>query len=293
MVSGERDITCFQEDVTLDGSASNQGANFSYAWYDANGSLLSTEIQYITNQPGIYVFEVTDIINDCNSTQEITVRDIRNNPEANILSTITSLTCDNNMLQLSADTVTNVMYTWQHLITGDNFATKDITIMQPGLIQLQVQDTITGCTDIEMIMITADTVVPQILLTDPGLINCQNGSVTIDASASDDGQFQWLDSNLDSLQESTTVLQTEIAGTYYFSLENIVNGCEAIDSVVVMSNLSTPQINLDDEASLTCNQNSISVEGTIISANDFETKWLLNQEIIGNGTSQDLSLIHI
>ena len=84
-------------------------------------------------------------------------------------------------------------------------------------------------------------------------------------------------------------MQTEIAGTYYFRLENIVNGCEAIDSVVVMSNLSTPQINLDDEASLTCNQNSISVEGTIISANDFETKWLLNQEIIGNGTSQDIS----
>jgi len=77
-VGDDQEITRYQETVILDASASSQGSDFGYAWYDADGNLLSTENQYETDQPGTYRFETTDLVNNCIAIKEVKVTDIRN-----------------------------------------------------------------------------------------------------------------------------------------------------------------------------------------------------------------------
>ena len=118
-VGGDQEITCYQETVILDASASSQGPDYSYAWYDSDGNLLSTEIQYETDQAGTYSFETTDLVNNCTAVKEVRVTDIRNTPEAIILSTTQVLTCENELIVLSVDPEPDVQYVWHHLVTDE------------------------------------------------------------------------------------------------------------------------------------------------------------------------------
>jgi len=286
-VGGNQEISCYQESVILDGSASSQGSDYSYAWYDSDGNLLSTENQYETDQEGTYRFEITDLVNNCAVIKEVMVTDIRNIPEASIISSTQLLTCENELIELSVDPEPDVQYVWQHLVTGEENIGAEIMVDQAGQVQLSVQDTLTGCSDNDILKIEIDTAAPSIILLEPQLLNCEKTSVNIDASGSDQGDFVWLDSDFQQLAESTQVLNTGDPGIFYYQLENGINGCVSMDSVIVTSNYAIPALELADEISLNCNEEEVSILPKVISDHEFELEWAIDQQMI----STDLNLL--
>lgn len=68
-------LNCNNSTVELDGSASSQGADFSYAWSTTNGNIVSGAASPIStvSEEGSYVLTVTDITNGCTASATVTV----------------------------------------------------------------------------------------------------------------------------------------------------------------------------------------------------------------------------
>jgi hypothetical protein len=68
-------LNCNNATVELDGSASSQGAEFSYAWSTTNGNIVSGGALQVStvNLEGTYVLTVTDITNGCTASATVTV----------------------------------------------------------------------------------------------------------------------------------------------------------------------------------------------------------------------------
>jgi hypothetical protein len=74
----DRLLTCTAPDVTLDGSASSAGEQFSYQWQDADGNVLGNEVTLNVTVPGVYTLLVTNLDNGCSSQDEVLVDEFIN-----------------------------------------------------------------------------------------------------------------------------------------------------------------------------------------------------------------------
>ncbi len=68
-------LSCTVTTISLDGSGSSTGANYTYSWTTSGGSVVSgaTTISPAAGLPGNYTVTVTDITNGCTSTDNVTV----------------------------------------------------------------------------------------------------------------------------------------------------------------------------------------------------------------------------
>ncbi|MCB0704520.1 MAG: T9SS type A sorting domain-containing protein [Saprospiraceae bacterium] len=159
--SGE--INCVVSTLTLDGSASESGANISYFWSTANGNIVSgaDSPTPLVDAAGLYQIEVLDILTGCSATAEVQV-------DENMLAPVAAvvpegiLNCNNPDLDLDAtasESGANIAYSWStsngNIVSGGNSATP--TVDAPGIYVLEVLNTQNGC------LSTAEVVVSEIL----------------------------------------------------------------------------------------------------------------------------------
>jgi uncharacterized repeat protein (TIGR01451 family) len=283
-VGNDLEISCYEESAILDAGNSTQGADYSYAWYDSAGNLLSTELEYETDIADVYTFEIFDLVFNCSTTAQVIVTDIRNTPDASITALETELTCDNNNIELSIAPEENAVYTWM-LENGNQITDNTINISEEGEVMLSVLDTLTGCTNASSINIDDNRILPNITIAEPTLLNCENSEVIIDASGSDAVEVTWMDSNLETLPENGLTLATTEPGIFYLQLVNGDTGCSILDSIEVMADYSEPEIDLVDEISLTCDDELTLATAEINSSNDYNISWTILDELIGSDES--------
>ena len=276
-------ISCFQETVVLDASASSQGPQYTYAWFDGSGTLISTDQQYVATSADTYLLEVFDSQFNCTVGQTVTVTDIRNVPSAVITHLDTVLTCINDFIDLSTTAEDNVRYTWFH---EDMALTSEGLMAQytaSGQIRLLATDTITGCESTDQLFIEIDTLAPLINLAPPAQLNCDTDEVLIDGTGSDAGNdisLMWLSSDGTVLSETSAVLSTPLAGMYFLQLKDSSNGCKALDSVEVTENFEAPEFSLVEELGLSCTESSVDISPTLISTNDYDFEWTQQQVVL-------------
>lgn len=75
VVTGDTSLNCAVTQLTLDGSASTQGAHILYQWSTIGGNILSGANSVIIelDAPGVYEFVVQDTMIDCSDTVHVTV----------------------------------------------------------------------------------------------------------------------------------------------------------------------------------------------------------------------------
>jgi hypothetical protein len=68
-------LNCHNSQLTLNGNASSQGANFSYQWTTTTGTILTgaTSLTPLVNKAGVYTLFVTNNSNSCSNTANVTV----------------------------------------------------------------------------------------------------------------------------------------------------------------------------------------------------------------------------
>lgn len=84
----DREISCLQPTVELDGSASSLGARYTYEWTSETGNVVSgasTPLP-IVNAPGTYRLLVRDTVTGCTNSDEVRVTQ-QNDLEPNVIST--------------------------------------------------------------------------------------------------------------------------------------------------------------------------------------------------------------
>lgn len=148
-------INCVASELTLSGSGSSEGNQFTYLWTTTNGNIVSgeTTLSPLVDAGGDYVLLVTNTLNGCAETDEVSV-------EENLVSPIAdagpdmALNCNAATLTLDGSASSSgpeFEYLWTtangNIASGETTLTP--TVDQAGEYLLQVTNTVNGCVTTE------------------------------------------------------------------------------------------------------------------------------------------------
>lgn len=274
VTSPPNSITCFLPAVTLDGTGSSSGSNFTYNWVPSPGNIVSgsNTLNPTVNQAGTYILTVQNITNGCTTTASSTVA--ANNalpnaaagPDATLTCAVTNVTLDGN----GSSSGGNFTYLWTAgpggMILGGE-TTPNPIVSAIGTYTLVVTNTQNGCAATDLAVVNNNLTPPSAVVAVPSLITCTVSQVTLDGAASAPAgiSFHWTTSNgfIVSGQNTPTAVVNE-AGTYTLIVTSPGNGCTSAQTITVNQNFSAPIAVATTSNAITCNdaQATVSAAGS-------------------------------
>ncbi|MCB0643393.1 MAG: gliding motility-associated C-terminal domain-containing protein, partial [Phaeodactylibacter sp.] len=300
-------LTCVETTVLVSGQGSSTGLDISYNWSTSNGNIVAgaNSLEPTVNEPGSYTLLVLNEVNGCEATATTTVTEDVENPVADAGADDT-LTCAITTLILQgqvsgANPLLNILWTTDdgNIIIGGTELNP--LVDAPGLYQLQVTDLINGCTDFDAVLIGQNTIPPNLLILNPGLLRCLEDVVQIDATLSSNGpnyipSWSTVNGNILSGAASLEVTVDE-PGTYTLALEDNDNGCTASAVVEVLEDVEPPIVDAGTGFVFPCAESSAGLSGSATAGtNNLQINWqtldgqlesninTLEPEVSGGGT---------
>lgn len=264
-------LTCAVTSLSLDGSGSSQGAEFTYQWTTATGNIVSgaNSLAPQVNEPGTYVLTVTNTLNDCQTSSSVIVSENVTPPNAEAGAQAT-ITCANTVVSLNGGASSQgpgFTYTWStangNIVSGANTLTPQVD--QPGAYTLLVTDINNGCTANDATTVLVNQTPPTVVLQTPPVLTCAVTQFNLSASGTSTGpnfSYQWSTANGNIVGGGTTLSPTiNEPGTYILNVTNSQNGCEASNSITVTENVTPPAAEAGTTAQLTCAVTSLQLNG--------------------------------
>ncbi|MCB0640035.1 MAG: gliding motility-associated C-terminal domain-containing protein, partial [Phaeodactylibacter sp.] len=288
-------LDCLEDMVNLDGTGTSTGANFSYTWTTDDGNLLNGQdgLSPAINTAGTYELLVTNILNGCESTDEVIVTEDADAPSADA-GTAIDLTCLVTELDLSgtASSVNGSFSVAWTPVSGGNIvsgaATLAPTIDAPGTYQLTVVDLINNCQAFSTVVVNEDVTQPDAVATIDDELNCYNASVTVEGAGSSSGAnftYQWTTTD-GMILGSPTVLNPEVgtAGTYQLEVTDQNNGCVQTAMVQVTQDTLHPVVSIASPDLLTCLETAIDLSASTGNTGpNFSIDWTTSNGTIDSG----------
>lgn len=277
-------LDCVQPLDTLDGSASLQGVDFQYEWFDANGISLPflDSLRLEVNQGGWYFLQITNPINGCVAVDSALVVDEQAIPfvDAGITDTLNCLQSSVLLDGSNSSSGPDLLPLWTtelgQIIGSEN--TLVSTANQPGWYVLTLTDTSNSCVASDSVFIELDTLVP-VVEAGPGVeLNCDLTSFTIGIPAGTSQgplfAYVWTNAVGDTLANTLTYTSSTV-GTFTLTVTNVQNGCSAMDQVTLDGDQEVPQAITGPGGTLTCDDPSLILNGGDSFSNPFiEFSWL-------------------
>lgn len=278
-------LTCMTTSFNLDARASEQNENYTYAWVASQGGrILSGEHTLMpeVDASGIYTLTITNNINNCTSTDFVEVVENTSLPTA-LVTDVNPLDCTDSQVVLSgagSESGTHISYLWttpNGLIISDE-TTLTPTVGAAGEYVLKVTNHETGCSDTATVMVAQNDDVPHAVIAETGQLDCNNTTLNLDASASDNGAnytFQWGVTNGGMISPNSDTLRPTItaAGTYFLTVTDVTSHCESVTSITIENNTDIPDIISERDYTLTCSENSLTISATA-NINQPSYQWL-------------------
>jgi large repetitive protein len=264
-------LTCVDTLVTLDGSNSTGTGMLEFEWLDSNNNSLSTVAVVVINDPGVYTLVVTNTNNGCTETSAIIVDENITPPVSNA-GQGASLTCDEIEVTLTGSGTSqsgNTSFEWQNaggIIVG---TTPAVQVSEIGIYTLIVTDEDNGCTASSTVEVTPDANLPTAIAGPSFTLTCSETEVTLDGTNSSSGpniSYEWQDANGTFLGDTNTQL-TNTPGQYTLIVTDTDNGCSATSTVEIFENVDPPTANAGLDATLTCDDSEIIVDGGMSTVN--------------------------
>ncbi len=247
-------LTCTTTSVSLDGTGSSTGMDFSYQWSTTGtGIIINPDTLAPTvNAPGTYLLTVTNIANGCTATDAVLVTQDVQTPLASIAQP-GSLTCAVNelVLQATASQGANFAYLWTTV--GGNILAGETTLApsidQTGVYVLNVTNNLNGCSTTVEVEVNENIESPTANAGAPFLLNCDEALDYLDGTNSlGNGplNFLWTTTNgelVSGINSATPAISSP--GSYQLIVTNSVNGCTDADEVTVSMEgpSGTPNVN--------------------------------------------------
>ncbi len=277
-------ITCANPTLLLDGNGSSIGSNFSYQWTATNGGNISANpnsLQPEINNAGNYQLLVTNTINGCTSSDEVIVLGDTNFPSVEAGQNMT-VDCNSPEVILNGSGSVGVEfeYLWT-AINGGNILNGETTLSPTvngnGDYELLVTNTISGCSQTDLVSVNVDTIPPVANAGVDTLINCYNSTITLDGGDSSLGDFSYLWSTSNGVIDMDAMtLQPTISsgGNYELLVTNNQNGCSAFDTVFVGENFIVPIAAAGQDTFINCTNPIILLNGNGSSiGSNFSYQW--------------------
>lgn len=266
-------LNCAISSLTIGSSNTSQGTNFTYAWTTDVGNFVSDtfDLMPLVNAPGIYTLMVTDTVNGCNQTATVNIIQDTDIPQADA-GTDLLLTCTTPLLQLDGTASSQgplFAYNWTALngatIQDDNTLTPTIT--EPDSFRLIVTNTQNFCADSAFVAVVRNDTLPQVVIAEPGRLNCGITSLQLDATTSDNGpayDFVWstMDGGNIVAGQNTLMPTINATGSYQLVITNTGSGCQDSALVVVQDTITAVVVNPGPDATLTCAMDTVLLDGT-------------------------------
>ncbi len=290
-------LTCETMIVELNASNSTASGNVIFEWQDSDGIDLGNEAMLEVETPGTYVLIITNGANGC--TEETSVEVLENieipNPQA-IVDGV--LTCEVLNLELDGSASTGLGtlgYEWFDPSNISIGSTSNLEIEAVGIYTLMITDAENGCTALTTVEVDQDITDPVALPEVDGLLNCTISSAFLNGNAStgtNDLDYQWLDSNGIAIGDISEIEVTD-QGTFTLVVTDQMNGCSNESTVIVDANFNTPQVVVEIDGILTCENLSVLLDGSSSSSNgELSYQWLDGNSVeIGVDPLLDVSLI--
>ena len=274
-------LGCITTETTLDGTGTDTGANFNYAWtLDTDPTnVLGTDLMYTTMDPGTYILTVINMDNGCVSTEPVTITQSIAPPISVAISNTATLTCTDPTITLdgtSSSIGANFSYQWYEIIGGTsteivdaNMISYDITI--EGTYELLVTNTDNGCTTVStQLVIDQSSDVPAAVISSDGILTCDNGMVMVDGLSSTAGgtlTYEWVDVATQAVLGTDPTLEITTSIEVELNIQDLNNGCTSTTSFFIDEDIEDPSANAGLAQTLFCGDIEVTLDGSASSAN--------------------------
>lgn len=295
-------IDCINTSVTLSGAGSSTGIDFTYLWTTNDGNIQSgeTSLNPVVNSGGTYTLTVTNNDNGCENNVSVTVIEQTNLPNADAgpSDELTCLITQVVLFGTNSDIGPNYTYSWStidgNIVSGATTLTP--LVDEAGTYTLTVTNTTNGCSETDDVIVTEDLNSPVANAGPPQIINCNNPFVVLDGTASSGGPnmfYEWTTSNGNIVNGANTLTPTVNAGgTYFLTITNISNGCDANSSVLVDANFDQPTATIAPPPTIDCDNPTIQLDGSGSSqGTDISYSWTTIGGNIVSGQTTDSPLV--
>lgn len=290
-------ITCRETSVTLDGSGSSQGNNFTYSWTTTDGNITDGQDtdRIRVDEPGTYQLIVLNTDNGCRDTALVTVATFLDTLAIELVSvdTLTCIRLDSWIqIRLPENSMFNI--TWEAPIGSIQELAENgrrIRVDQAGSYTVRVENLDNGCTGTLVIIVPERRDPPLADAGEDAGVTCRDPRTRLDGSgsASPPGYtYSWstADGNIVSDGQTQHPL-VDKAGTYVLIVTDTYSGCTASDAVTVVAHDDYPDIVLADPLLLTCSRTSVLLDAAGSSFGvPYEVQWTTpdGRIVSGDGT---------
>lgn len=269
----DQTLDCNINAVTLGGAAMSDTLDFEWTF---NNEFFSTDMNPVVSEAGDYRLTVIDRNYGCRSVESsVRVFDRAYDPKI-VLQTTGLLNCEVPEVVIDASESLmgdKIVYTWQDAdgrrIANEN--TEQLTVREPGVYLLTVEDTQYGCTSTDSVEIQASFDFPIANAGADQTLTCSNDSVVLDGSASSDGPdiaIRWTTIGGNIVADNVTKTpMVNRPGSYVVAVENERNQCVSRDTVFVFENRTPPTAIAALNQQLNCTVNEVTLSGSGSSSN--------------------------
>ena len=153
-----------------------------------------------------------------------------------------------------------------------------LNVMQGGFYRLRTTNTFSGCTVVDTVVVTYDTISPVSVAGPRRLLDCDNKRRTLDGIASSLGNryvYRWASEFNDLCLEGLTTLNPIVrcGGRYTLTVTDTLNGCSARSFTDVLVDDELPNVIPLPDTTVNCANGEVLLVGREIGGRDREHRW--------------------
>jgi gliding motility-associated-like protein len=283
----DQTLDCTTTSLILNGSGSGQSI-LQIQWTTPDGSILSGAdfFQAEVAAPGTYILSVQDLGNGCVATDTALVFSDATLPQVQIQQPDT-LTCQITEVILDgtgSSVGPELVYSWSTSNGQLNGATNGLQAFAgaPGVYELSITDTLSGCTNTSTVVVEGDTLSPQFSLSSPDTLNCQVLTTTLQALNPQnwpvDVQLSWeLNGTAIPTANGLDSIGGSAPGIYALEAINPTTGCSWMESQEVLQDTMAPLLDMGEDLVITCLQSQVQPQPILTTPLNPTLLWTADQ----------------
>ncbi len=260
-------LSCATPQAQLAGVSTITG--ITILWTTTDGNIVSgeTTLTPTIDAGGTYTLTITDNLNGCSDSDQVTVGFDAALPVVDIAFPA-FLTCTDSEVTLvgSSTTTGSLLFEWTttdgSIVSGADTATPIVDAT--GTYTLSITNTDNGCSDSESVTVLENVTPPDINAGLDAVITCSEGEIDLFGftGATGDITFEWttFDGNIVS-GANTLTPAVDAIGTYTLTITDNDTGCTNADAMQVTADFDLPAVEAGTGGQITCVTSSLTLDG--------------------------------
>jgi gliding motility-associated-like protein len=283
----------------IDGNVIVSGI-FSYNWTALNGGQIKAQNEDVEDPiitaPGTYILT----IETPKCTASDTVEVFASTPPVVEVEPVDILGCTNSTTQLNAGNSQigeNQIGFWTtdigHFVSDSTSVTP--VVDQEGTYTFTILDTLNGCKSSANVLVQVNTAKPKADAGQDRQLGCEDPFITLSGLSSSSGTgiaYEWSTPDGSSIVNFDKIeADVSRVGTYILKVTNLINGCQATDTMMVLADESLPVARIGKEAFIGCGMDEVTLDATNSSqGRSFKYRWETSGQFLSDTnfiTTQD------